>query len=120
MSIKQMIDQYLIEWEEKCNVQTGAVNYADLSFGEYCHATDTIEVGISIKQNWITVLYAWANLKSEWVCEHLDELNALRAALYETIVNAEPNERYEAARKVLKKGNWSIIDHNNFADSYPF
>lgn len=118
MSIKQMIDEYLIEWEEKCNIKIGAVNYADLSFKDYCHATDTIEVGISVKENWITTLYAWANLKSEWVCEHLDELNTLRAALYEAITHAEPNKRYDKACEVLKDGNWNIIDHET--GRYPF
>ena len=51
MSIKQMIDEYLTEWEDKCNVKKGAVNFGDLTFEDYCHTTDTIEVGISIKEN---------------------------------------------------------------------
>ena len=119
MSIKQMIDEYLTEWEDKCNVKRGAVHFGDLTFKDYCHTTDTIEVGISIKENWLTILYATAHLRSEWVSEHLDELNDLRTKLYEATINAKPNERYEAAKNVLS-AKWRIINIDEYSDTLPF
>ena len=119
MSIKQMIDEYLTEWEDKCNVKRGAVNFGDLTFKDYCHTTDTIEVGISIKENWLTILYATAHLRSEWVSEHLDELNDLRTKLYEATINAKPSNRQEIAEGILN-AKWRIINITENNDTLPF
>ena len=119
MSIKEMINDYFIEWEDKCNVKRGAVNFGDLTFEDYCHTTDTIEVGISIKENWMTILYATAHLRSEWVSEHLEELNDLRAKLYEATINAEPSERQEIAEGILSS-KWRIINIDEYSDTLPF
>ena len=119
MSIKDMINDYFIEWEDKCNVKKGAVNFGDLTFEDYCHTTDTIEVGISIKENWLTILYASAHLRSEWVSEHLDELNDLRTKLYEATINAKPSERQEIAEGILSS-KWRIINIDEYSDTLPF
>ena len=119
MSIKDMINDYFIEWEDKCNVKKGAVNFGDLTFEDYCHTTDTIEVGISIKENWMTILYATAHLRSEWVSEHLEELNDLRAKLYEATINAKPSERQEIAEGILSS-KWRIINIDEYSDTLPF
>lgn len=119
MSIKQMIDEYLIEWEDKCNVKRGAVNFGDLTFEDYCHTTDTIEVAISVKRHWHTILYATAHLRSEWVSEHLEELNDLRAKLYEATINAKPSERQEIAEGILSS-KWRIVNLAEYSDTLPF
>lgn len=119
MSIKQMIDEYLTEWEDKCNVKKGAVNFGDLTFKDYCHTTDTIEIAISVKKHWRTILYATAHLRSGWVSEHLDELNDLRTKLYEATINAEPSERQEIAEGILSS-KWRIINIDEYSDTLPF
>lgn len=119
MSIKDMINDYFIEWEDKCNVKKGAVNFGDLTFEDYCHTTDTIEIGISIKENWRTILYATAHLRSGWVSEHLDELNTLRAKLYEATINAKPSERQEIAEGILSS-KWRIVNLAEYSDTLPF
>ena len=119
MSIKDMINDYFTEWEDKCNVKKGAVNFGDLTFKDYCHTTDTIEVGISIKENWLTILYATAHLRSEWVSEHLEELNDLRTKLYEATINAKPSERQEIAEGILSS-KWRIVNLAEYSDTLPF
>ena len=119
MSIKDMINDYFTEWEDKCNVKKGAVNFGDLTFKDYCHTTDTIEIAISIKEHWHTILYATAHLRSEWVSEHLDELNALRAKLYEATINAKPSERQEIAEGILSS-KWRIVNLAEYSDTLPF
>ena len=119
MSIKDMINDYFIEWEDKCNVKKVAVNFGDLTFEDYCHTTDTIEIAISVKKHWRTILYATAHLRSGWVSEHLDELNDLRNKLYEATINAKANERQTIAENLLS-AKWRIINIDEYSDTLPF
>ena len=120
MSIKTLIKDYIDAWDEQVNKHLTGKTSATIDLTNFSMERDTLDVSITVTEDYNPVVKAKASIDTAWIGDHLDELNQLREDVFESAMRASHGYKGEAVKRTLLNACldqiifWEVEDNRLF------